>query len=409
VTRPGLSLFTVTANSAERLGDWLTLALEFADELVVGVDEISSDGTEEIARQFADRVFVFEHSPNQVVAFDWGMRQATGDWILTLFDDEYMSRSFASTVPSLISDPYFTHYLIPRRWVVRGDFGEYEWLNAPPWQPEWTLRLIRNIGGMFHHSGRLHDAVDIGGEGRTLRPEEATIYHMDLAWRSREQRQAKLQRYAQITTDDGDSLYLYEDQPGAGSRAPVPPGELDREPSEVARQRASGRMSQAPPRLRRAEPSVPLGRLLLSTATWQTDLPVFQADYIKCRIPEKLITNCAYRADLVVRNPGFARWPGPNAAVPLRVGFRWRDLTGQLVSSQDIHTIVPVAFAPGESHELEVGMWTPFQPGCYRLEWDLLVEGVAWFSERGVQPLVVDVEVGAAPTPGALPDRSTSL
>ncbi len=49
--------------------------------------------------------------------------------------------------------------------------------------------------------------------------------------------------------------------------------------------------------------------------------------------------------------------------------------------------------APGEETVIEAGFRLPDEPGRYRLEIDLVDEGLAWFSWDGSQPLFVDVDI----------------
>jgi hypothetical protein len=51
------------------------------------------------------------------------------------------------------------------------------------------------------------------------------------------------------------------------------------------------------------------------------------------------------------------------------------------------------AVEPGETTTICAGLWTPYDPGTYLLQWDLLVDQVNWFSERGVAPHEVTVLV----------------
>ena len=385
----------VTRNSADRLAHCLTLALEFADELVVMVDESSTDDTLAIARRYADKVMVVEHPASSEETLDWLFRQASGEWIVRLDDDEFFSRDFTRSVPILVADRHFTHYFIPRRWVVNAEGGGYEWLTEFPWRPEASLRMVRNIGGLFWHPGGTHQPVRVGGEGRVLRDDEGVMYHMDLAWRSREQREAKVfQYYAPVSVVTGEHMYLYETEPSSNRRAPVPAGEIGRQPNEIARSRAAQREARPRPSpYARKDPSVPLGRMLLSTAQWQRDPPVFSAEYLDCSLPEGLQAGCGYAATLTLRNTSAARWPGPGGGLRLGLGSHWRTPAGGIVEWDGNRVLVPRPVAPGETCVVEVGFYAPPTPGSYLLEFDLVVEEVDWFSARGVAPHQVAVEV----------------
>jgi hypothetical protein len=84
------------------------------------------------------------------------------------------------------------------------------------------------------------------------------------------------------------------------------------------------------------------------------------------------------------------------------ISYRWRRPDGSLVIPQGDITLLPEALPPGEVAELVAGLWTPTEPGRYVLAWEALCERVAWFSDRGVTPLLHEVEVvDRGPRPAA--------
>ncbi len=71
-------------------------------------------------------------------------------------------------------------------------------------------------------------------------------------------------------------------------------------------------------------------------------------------------------------------WVHPEHGVVLRDGDR---------------SLLPHAVRPGEAVTVTAGLWTPYEPGRYVLEWDLRCEEMNWFSQRGVEPMRGPVEV----------------
>ncbi len=179
ISRPTLTVAGITWNSGDRLEHWVTRALEYADEIVLLVDASSTDDTYEIARTYADSLKLVEHPPFIEVFYDLALRQARGDWILWLDDDEFMGRDFVRTRDALLRERHLTHYHLPYRWVVRGKDGNDHWLATFPWHPNPRLRLVRNVGSIYHHRGRLHSPLEIAGDGRIVNPDEAVMYHLD--------------------------------------------------------------------------------------------------------------------------------------------------------------------------------------------------------------------------------------
>jgi hypothetical protein len=381
-----ISLIAVVRDAADRLPEWIRRGRAYADEIVVGIDSASTDGSWQVARELADVAAVFEHAPCPEDAIDWTMRQARGDWILRLDDDESLSRELVASLPALTSDRHLTHYYIPRRWLVRRSDGHPAWLATPPWNPEWALRLHRNVGSIWRHEGGLHGRVDVDGEGRFLAPEEGVIWHFDLAWRSREQREDKVRRRYDVLAPwiESAPLYLWEDSARPDDLRPVSAAELDG--WSVEPPAATDRPAEA------AGPDAyPVAARLLELAQHRDDPPVFAATYVGHDVPARVEAGRARRVEVTVRNESAARWRNTGKArgrVTLSQG--WGSENGGAAASS---ALLPASVERGESVRVPLALYAPSETGRNRVVFDLVAEGVASFSTRGVEPLVVDVEV----------------
>jgi hypothetical protein len=104
-----------------------------------------------------------------------------------------------------------------------------------------------------------------------------------------------------------------------------------------------------------------------------------------------------------VRNTSEGTWRSVGTVVGrVVISYRWRRPDGSLVIPQGDITLLPEALGPGEVAGVVAGLWTPKEPGRYVLAWEALCERVAWFSDRGVAPLLHEVEVvDRGPRPAA--------
>jgi hypothetical protein len=100
--------------------------------------------------------------------------------------------------------------------------------------------------------------------------------------------------------------------------------------------------------------------------------------------------------DITAKNTGSAIWlaqtKGEKGTV--RLGWRWfresqalDSLAGRAAMGYDIF--------PGQSYRFRVSLVPPTNPGVYVLETGLVSERVAWFSDLGVSPLRLVVEIRA--------------
>jgi glycosyltransferase involved in cell wall biosynthesis len=105
-----VSAYVPAYNAADRLPALIDALRAFADEVVVAVDERSSDGTAEIARERADQVSSFTHDGTFARIFEEQFR-CRGDWIVRFDDDETPSPGWTrGRVAELAADAAISHY-----------------------------------------------------------------------------------------------------------------------------------------------------------------------------------------------------------------------------------------------------------------------------------------------------------
>jgi peptidoglycan/xylan/chitin deacetylase (PgdA/CDA1 family) len=363
----------------------------FADEVILSVDAASDPDTVAVAREHADRVELVELAglPNR--AYGWTAERATGDWILALDDDEVVATSLERELRSLLAENV-THYHLPVRWVVRAAGGGLAWIRQFPWYPNHATRLFRNLRGGFHHPPRLHGVWEVAGEGRALPADRASIYHLDLALKDRRQREAKRERYRRNAlpgVPTCEEYYLYEDYGSDVEQVPLDTVEPAVE-AVLAGSRAPVRAHVAADPL----PVISAAQLDAHAADRSPEPPIWSAAYLEHDTPAELGANRGQAVALRVRNTSNGTWRSVGTVVGrVVISYRWRRADGSLAIPQGDVTLLPGALRPGEEASVVAGLWTPSEPGRYLLEWEALCERVAWFSDRGVAPLVHEVQV----------------
>jgi hypothetical protein len=367
----------------------------FADEVVLSVDAAAGSDVLETARRYADDVAVVELDglPNR--AYGWTAERATGDWILALDDDELLTEELIARLPALLAGDV-THYHLPVRWLVRRPPGGLAWIRQFPWYPNHATRLFRNLGGCFRHPPELHGVWEVAGEGQALPAAGGeAIYHLNLALLDRRARERKIaRRYRRLAAGSRptcEEYYLYEDY-GDVELVPV----TETAPLTVLPETAG-------PPARRARPIPPADAMVPIASvevlrTHELDRtpqpPIWSAAYLSHDTPAVLGTNRGALATLRVRNTSEATWQSRGEVTGrVVISYRWRAPDDSFAVAQGDVTLLPAAVPPGGEAEVVAGLWTPDEPGEYRLEWDMLCERVSWFSDRGVPPLVHEVEV----------------
>jgi hypothetical protein len=107
---------------------------------------------------------------------------------------------------------------------------------------------------------------------------------------------------------------------------------------------------------------------------------------------------------VAIGNASPSDWPtdGPN---PVQVGVRIETPVGRVLRELPRVPLPEQCGRPGGRSWVVVDGTAPSEPGRYRLYFDLVHEGIGWFSDRSSSPVVCRLDVGpAAPQADAIPD-----
>ena len=106
LSRPGgratLSVVLMTKNEAHRLARCLDRVAGWADEIVV-IDDLSEDGTRELAQRYTDKVFPYRSDDDHFKQWNRGIEHATGEWILHIDADELVTPALRDAMDQALS------------------------------------------------------------------------------------------------------------------------------------------------------------------------------------------------------------------------------------------------------------------------------------------------------------------
>ncbi len=100
---------------------------------------------------------------------------------------------------------------------------------------------------------------------------------------------------------------------------------------------------------------------------------------------------------ITVANTGNFTWPAAGAT-PVTLSYHWIDSAGRTVIWDGLRTRLSADVPPGQAVTLQASLVFPAGTGTYTLKWDMVEEGVAWFSGKAVPTYDQPVQVGAAVT-----------
>jgi len=164
-------------------------SVEWADEIVV-VDSGSTDRTVDIAREFGAKVTVAADWPGFGAQKNRALDLATGDWVLSLDADEWLTDATADAIRRVIGadGAGVAAYRLPRRSSFCGRF-----MRHSGWWPDYVVRLFRRGRARFSDD-IVHERLIVEGPVGTLREPIMHETYTDL-----EDMLGKMNRYSTLT------------------------------------------------------------------------------------------------------------------------------------------------------------------------------------------------------------------
>ena len=361
-----LSVACVSRDTTGRLATILRLYREVADEIVVALDDSVLDEAAAALGDTADRVFAIPFRPPVERSLAWLHSVCTGEWVLRIDDDEVPSAELISQLSELGDGRGLTHAFIPRRWMWS---GADRYLAAPPWYPDYQLRLVRNDPALTWFPGVTHWPTTAMGEHRYL---TAPIYHLDLLLNTRGRREEKAQFYERA--EPGRRLaglplnlayYLPELRPDV-RLAPVP-----------AEDAAAIRAALQPQPESTAEPQVDRVASRDIDVLWDGAEPgegAYRAELTFAEDVTPFTIGEVRTVDVRVLNHGERIWPpGGAGRFPVALSYRWDG------GGDGLRTPLPERLPPQAETIVPVAIAAPGLPGSHQLSVDLVAEHVRWF------------------------------
>lgn len=385
-----ISFCMTTRGELPRIQRLLRLVRPHVDEIVLALDASGNRDALEACADLADRRFTFDYAAPPCRNIGWLQHQCSCDWLLRFDDDEIPSAALLDALPELVADRRPTHYGLTRRWL-HGDASTY--IASPPWLPDYQLRLVRNVPGIWRFTGEMHDGAIVLGERRLV---DLPIYHADLLLLPVEDRRRKAERYERLRPDhlaEGvpvNAIYIPEDWSGILTEA-VP--QADRGPISAV---LGGGPDAAPLPAAAEAPGGAAGAgegagggpvehaTLEQINRFNTNRSVGEGayrarvEYVRpvTRIPAGVVRE----QEVLVENLGDERWPcGADAEPPIRLAHRWlRSGTGEVIA-EGPRTPFTETVVPGQASLVKMLVEAPAEPGTYVLEADVVHEHVRWF------------------------------
>ncbi len=173
-----LALTMIARNESQNLRELLPLVLPYVDEVVVGVDDSSTDDTLSVALELCDKpgaVIVFPHDEFACKAHNRVQALVNSEWTLMLDADERPNEELLEWIRNNLDSIRTDAVLIQRENLIEG--------QPHPERPlEWHTRLFRSD---CRYVSDKHQFIDLTDKKQRKAPQACRILHDKDALRQR--------------------------------------------------------------------------------------------------------------------------------------------------------------------------------------------------------------------------------
>ncbi len=183
-----ISLCIITKDEEANLRRCLRSAALVVDEIVV-VDSGSTDGTEEVAKEFG-ACWVHQDWLGFVAQKNFALSLASHEWVLSLDADEALSADLFSellSVKEVRFPPEIQGFSMPRCVLYEG-----KWIRHGDWYPDRLVRLFKK-GAAHFAGGKVHERLELEGAVQEL---EGELEHH--SFRDAADHLARCKKYARL-------------------------------------------------------------------------------------------------------------------------------------------------------------------------------------------------------------------
>ncbi|HJW50206.1 MAG TPA: hypothetical protein VJ726_12395, partial [Candidatus Limnocylindria bacterium] len=120
--------------------------------------------------------------------------------------------------------------------------------------------------------------------------------------------------------------------------------------------------------------------LLLASPALAAPVPVLSATYTVPTPPTTLVQGATATVAITLQNIGNENWNAAGAN-PVNLSYHWYDGAGTAVMWNGSRTPLVTDIAAGASRTINASVIAPSTPGAFRLNFALVKEGVAWFTQ----------------------------
>jgi glycosyltransferase involved in cell wall biosynthesis len=157
-----ITVCTLALNEEKKIGKMLESVKDIADEVIVGIDDQTTDKTQKVTEKFKPNILVLKHNNTFHENKQKVLDKATNSWVLWMDSDEELTENLKQEIVDVLKDPQFDGYSIPRKNMIFS-----RWIENTGWYPDYQMRLFKK-GEAKYPCKRVHENPEIKGEVKKL-------------------------------------------------------------------------------------------------------------------------------------------------------------------------------------------------------------------------------------------------
>ena len=150
-TKKTVSLCMIIKDEEATLEKAIRSVQPFVDEIVIGIDETTTDRSEDIAKEFTNKVFRFKFERNFAEARNRMLVHCTKEWVFQLDGHEYLDEKCAPLFARMLENIPDDVDAVGFRLKMQDEDGNYSGIQ---------LRLFRNNGEIKYRNS-VHNVLTV--------------------------------------------------------------------------------------------------------------------------------------------------------------------------------------------------------------------------------------------------------
>ncbi|MGI5828170.1 MAG: glycosyltransferase family 2 protein [Patescibacteria group bacterium] len=161
--KPKLSVCILVLNGEKTIKNTLESVKNISEEIIVGIDSLTTDKTKEIAQRYTNNIFEVKHNSSFDLNKGKVVEKAGNEWVLVLDADESITPSLEKEISDTIQNPDYGVYKIARKNIIFN-----KWIKHCGWYPDYQIRLFKKGLATFSAT-KLHQHPEVKTETGILK------------------------------------------------------------------------------------------------------------------------------------------------------------------------------------------------------------------------------------------------